>query len=140
MIEETIKKIKEEMEKSKVPYIQAIGNYVINQIEVNGDAAKEVVEGKKTLKGAFEKVMELARKNATAMNIFQGAVGGGTRCAVLTDEEVYKQVREYYGFEVEQQATKVVINEDVNVKEPVKEEEHKNFKVDLKDLLRRKGK
>lgn len=140
MIEEAIKKIKEEMEKSKVLYIQAIGNYVINQIEVNGDAAKEVVEGKKTLKGAFEKVMELARKNATAMNIFQRAAGG-TRCAVLTDEEVYKQVREYYGFEVEQQnATKVVINEDVNVKEPVKEEEHKNFKVDLKDLLRRKGK
>lgn len=137
MIEEAVKKIKEEMEKSKVPYIQAIGNYVLNQIEVNGNAAKEVVEGKRTLKAALKKVEEVARKNAEASNIFQGAVGG-MRCAVLTDEEVYKQVREYYGFEAEQQnATKVVVNEEVTASGPAKEEEHKNFSVDLNSLLRR---
>ena len=126
MIEEAVKKIKEEMEKNKAPYIQAIGNYVLTQIEVNDKAAKEVVEGKKTLKDALGKVKGKAREKA---------VDG---CAILSDEEVYKRVSEYYGFEVEQQnATKIVINEDVKVKEPVKEEEHKNFKVDLKDLLRR---
>lgn len=126
MIEEAVKKIKEEMEKNKAPYIQAIGNYVLTQIEINDKAAKEVVEGKKTLKDALKKVKVKARIKA---------VDG---CAVLSDEEVYKLVSEYYGFEAEQKnATKVVINEEVTASGPAKEEEHKNFKVDLKDLLRR---
>lgn len=132
MVEKAIEKIKAEMEKG-TPYIQAIGNYVLTQIEINGEAAKEVAEGKKTLQDALRKVEDIARKNAQANNIFQRAVGGGTRCAVLTDEEVFKIVAEYYGFTAEQpNATKVVIAEPVE-----KKEEHKNFSVDLKSLLRR---
>lgn len=126
MIEEAVKKIKEEMEKNKAQYIQAIGNYVLTQIEINDKAAKEVVEGKRTLEDALKKVKVKARVKAVG------------NCAMLTDEEVFKIVAEYYGFEVEQKnVTKVVINEEVTASEPAKEEEHKNFKVDLKDLLRR---
>lgn len=129
MIEEAVKKIKEEMEKNKATYIQAIGNYVLTQIEINDKAAKEVVEGKRTLKDALKKVKVKARGKA---------VDG---CAILSDEEVYEVVREYYGFEVEQpNATKVVVNEDITDRGPAKEEEHKNFKVNLEDLLGRKKK
>lgn len=120
MVEKAIEMIKKEIEKG-TPYIQAIGNYVLTQIEVNGEAAKEVVEGKRTLKDALKKVKVKARLKA---------VDG---CAVLTDEEVFKIVAEYYGFTAEQpNATKVVIAEPVE-----KKEEHKNFSVDLKSLLRR---
>lgn len=125
MIEKAIEKIKEEMEKNKAPYIQAIGNYILVQVEINDKAAKEIISGEKTLGKALEKVKGEAKKKA---------VNG---CAVLTDEEVYKQVREYYGFTAEQSnATKVVVN-GVDTNEPAKEEEHKNFGVDLKSLLRR---
>ena len=121
MVEKAIEKIKKEMEKG-TPYIQAIGNYVLTQIEVNGEAAKEVVDGKKTLKDALEKVRNEPKKQAVG------------NCAVLTDEEVFKIVAEYYGFTAEQpNATKVVIDEPVKEKK----EEHKNFSVDLKSLLRR---
>lgn len=119
MIEKAIEKIKEEMEKNKTPYVQAIGNYVLTQIEINLECAKEVVDEKKTLEEAFKKVTEEARKKAV------------NNCAVLTDEEVFKIVAKYYEFTNEQQnATKVVIVEQVE-----KKEEHKNFAVDLKSLL-----
>lgn len=122
MVEKAIEKIKKEMEKG-TPYIQAIGNYVLTQIEVNGEAAKEVAYGKKTLKDALENVKGEARKQAV------------NNCAVLTDEEVFKIVAKYYGFTVEQaNATKVVIAGPVEEKK----EDNKNFSVDLNSLLRRK--
>lgn len=125
MIEKAIEKIKEEMEKNKAPYIQAIGNYVLCQVKINIEAAKEIVESKKTLKDALKIVTAKAKEKAV------------DNCAILTDEEVYKIVREYYEFKAEQSnATQTVIKEEYREKEKTKEEK-KNFSVDLNSLLRR---
>lgn len=124
MIEDAIKKIREEMEKSKTPYIQAIGNYLLKQIEINKDAAEKIVAGEKTIEKSLKEVEKVARTK-----VVQG-------CAVLEDKEVFAIVSQYYGFEAEQPNMTVVVNEEV--KPPVsKEPKNKNFNVDLNSLLKR---
>lgn len=88
MLEKAISKIKEEIEKSNDINTKAIGKYLLTQIETNEEAIKNIYDGKKTLKECSKKVVEVARKKA---------VNG---CAILSDEEVYKIVRDYFGIKV----------------------------------------
>ncbi|WP_143316879.1 hypothetical protein [Clostridium sp. HBUAS56017] len=122
MIEKAIEKIKKEMEKNKNPYVQAIGNYLLKQIEINKDAAEKIVNGE-TIEKSLKEVEKVAKKKAVK------------NCAVLEDREVYKLVRKFYGFEAVQDKMLKVEAEEVKpvVKEPITQ--HKNFSVNLKDLL-----
>lgn len=123
MIEEAVKKIEEEM-KNGDSYIKAIGDYVIKNIGVNIDAAKEINEGKLTLKGAMNDIKKIAKSKA---------VNG---CAVMADEEVFSLVAKYYSFNNIQE--KIKIDEDKNQGNVVNIEEvkaKKKFSVSLDDLL-----
>ena len=91
MIERAIEKIKSEMEQKKDnSYIQAIGDYLLKQVEINRNAAEKICNEKKSIEKSLKEVEKVARKKAVA------------GCAVLSDNEVFKIVREYYQFEAVQ--------------------------------------
>ena len=109
MINKAIEKIKAEMEQKKDnAYIQAIGDYLLKQVEINRDAAEKIVNENKTIETSLKEVEKVARKKA---------IGG---CAVMSDAEVFKIVREYYVFEAVQD--KFIQVEVEEIKEEIKEE------------------
>lgn len=86
VIEKAIEKIREEMKKNSSEYIQIIGKYLIENIEVNKHSAELIINGNKTLDGCIN-YMEIAAKKV--------AHGG---VAILTNEQGFKLVSEYYEF------------------------------------------
>lgn len=109
MIERAIEKIKKEMEdKKENSYIQAIGDYLLKQVEINRDAAEKICNGTKTIEKSLKEVEKIAKKKAVA------------GCAVLSDSEVFKIVREYYQFEAIQD--KFIQIEVDEIKEQIQEE------------------
>lgn len=128
MIEKAIEKLKAEMEKDKAPHIQAIGNYLLKQIEINKAAATAIVKEGKTIKGSVEKMKKEAKKNA---------VNG---CGVLTDAEGFEIVRKYFGFEAVQDEIMEVkvqeIKEEIKAPtEEIKDNKKIEFKVDINSLF-----
>lgn len=127
MIEKAKKKIQEEKGKSKDANIQTIGDYLLKQIEINIDAAEKINNKEKTLSGAFKVVTAKAKKKA---------VNG---CAVLSDEEVYGIVREYFGFEAAQHKMFEVEAEEIQEAHKINDnstsKSNIDFDVDLEDLL-----
>lgn len=131
MIERAIEKLKKEMESKKEnSYIQAIGYYLLKQVEINRNAAEKICNEKKSIEKSLKEVEKVARNKAVAS------------CAVLSDSEVFKIVREYYQFEaVQDKFIQVEVDEiKEQIQEEVKEEKvQKNkiddFSIDLDDYL-----
>ena len=135
MIEAAIKKLKIEMEDNKDnPYIQAIGDYLLKQVEINVDAAQKICSLRKSIEKSLKEVRKVAREKA---------VSG---CAVLSDNEVFKIVREYYSFEavqdkfiqVEVDEIKEKIQEDdreQNLEDKIVSKEIEEFNINLNDYL-----
>lgn len=85
-----VAKIKAEMEQNKDnAYIQVVGNFVLQHISDNPAAAEQIVTEGKTLKGSLDAMRKVA----------EGKKVGNM--AVLTPEEGYKAVLEYFGIEAE---------------------------------------
>lgn len=120
MIEEAKKKVNDEMEKCKDKFTKVIGIYILQQIEVNKDAAEKIVKGEKTIKGALDEMKKEAKKVA---------VGG---CGILTDEEGFKIVEKYYGFNAIQ--TEIKGKEDV-IPVIIETPKKAKFGVSIEDLL-----
>ena len=128
MIEKAIEKIKAEMEKDKAPHIQVVGNYLLNQIEINKAAATAIVKEGKTINGSIEEMRKEAHKKA---------VGG---CGILTDAEGFEIVRKYFGFEAIQDEIMGVkvqeIKEEIKAPtEEIKDNKKIEFKVDINSLF-----
>ena len=135
MIERAIKKIKSEMEQKKNNlYIEAIGDYLLKQVEINRNTAEKICNEKKSIEKSLKEVEKVARKKAVA------------GCAVLSDNEVFKIVREYYQFEavqdkfiqVEVEEIKEQIQEGVNeerVKEKKEDSKTDDFSINFDDYL-----
>lgn len=135
MIERAIERIKREMKQKKDnSYIQAIGDYLLKQVEINRDAAEKICNGTKTIEKSLKEVEKVARKKAVA------------GCAVLSDSEVFKIVREYYQFEavqdkfiqVEVDEIKEQIQEEVKrekVQEKKESKEIDDFSINIDDYL-----
>jgi len=135
MIERAIEKIKKEMEdKKENSYIQAIGDYLLKQVEINRDAAEKICNGTKTIEKSLKEVEKIAKKKAVA------------GCAVLSDSEVFKIVREYYQFEavqdkfiqIEVDEIKEQIQEEVKeekIQEKKKNKEADDFSINFDDYL-----
>lgn len=127
MIEKAIAKIKTEMEADKSGYVQVIGKYLLQQIEVNKGAADKIVNEGKSIKGSICEMSKEARKNAS------------NGCGVLTDAEGFAIVGKYFGFEaVQDKILEVEINE-IKETNDIKSEEVKketvDFDINLDDLL-----
>lgn len=135
MIERAIERIKREMKQKKDnSYIQAIGDYLLKQVEINRDAAEKICNGTKTIEKSLKEVEKVAKKKAVA------------GCAVLSDSEVFKIVREYYQFEavqdkfiqVEVDEIKEQIQEEVKkekVQEKKENKEADDFSINFDDYL-----
>lgn len=86
--ERAIAKIDAEIEKEKGNRIlEIIGEFLINLVTANPDAAEKLLDEKKNLKGTYEAMRNEARKYQK--------VG----CAVLTDDEGFEVICGYYGLE-----------------------------------------
>lgn len=135
MIERAIERIKREMKQKKEnSYIQAIGDYLLKQVEINRDAAEKICNGTKTIEKSLKEVEKVAKKKAVA------------GCAVLSDSEVFKIVREYYQFEavqdkfiqVEVDEIKEQIQEEVKEEKVQKKKENKevdDFSIEFDDYI-----
>lgn len=112
-LEKLDKEIEKEKEKNAV--IQVIGNYVVQLISDCPEKAELVLNKEKTLKGAYEAMRKAAEKVKVG------------NCAVLSDDEGFRIVREYFG----------IGNEPVLSKEPVvRNNSDKKLSLNLDDLLR----
>lgn len=96
IIEKAVEKIKEEIQKDDNPYMNLIGNYVLQQLEVNKPSAEKIVAGSKTLSGSLEEMEKEAKKVA------KNGVG------ILTDEEGFAIVAKYFEFEGVQTKAEVI--------------------------------
>jgi len=77
---------KEILESKDDSNIKMIGNYLLGLLESGGnDASDMIMTETKSIKGS----LEVLKKKARAI-----AVGG---CAMMTDEEGFKVIREYFG-------------------------------------------
>ena len=83
-----IAKLDAEMEKEKRNHaIAVIGEYLINLITARPEIAEKLADSKNTLAGAYEAMRTEARKKMY------------NNCAVLTDEEGFEIVCEYFGID-----------------------------------------
>ena len=136
MIERLFERIKREMKQKKDnSYIQAIGDYLLKQVEINRDAAEKICNGTKTIEKSLKEVEKVAKKKSVA------------GCAVLSDSEVFKIVREYYQFEAVQdkfiqvevdEIKKAKIQEEIKkekVQEKKESKEIDDFSINFDDYL-----
>jgi len=81
-----IQKINAEMQKSPDDkFREVIGHYIIDRC-TDPSCAEKVMDEKKTLEGALDKIINLAKKSKR------------NQCAVLSDDVVFAEVDKYFGF------------------------------------------
>jgi hypothetical protein len=86
MIEQATAKIESEMlGKKDNPYIQVVGGFLLKHLDSNPQGAEKVLNKEKTIAKSLDEMKKAAEKKK---------VGG---VAVLTDEEGFKIVLEYFG-------------------------------------------
>lgn len=126
MLEKAISKIKEEIEKSHDNQTKVIGKYLLTQIETNEETIQAINAGEKTLKKCMEEIIKFARTRV---------ING---CTILSDEEVYKKVREYFGIKVIQDKMLEVEIEDIKEKHNIKNQESNEvvFQASLEDFFK----
>ncbi len=103
MIERAIEKIKQEINSQKNNlyvqvigdyllklYVQVIGDYLLKQIEINRDAAKKICSENKSIEKNIKEIEKRARQEAKGNTL------------LLSDNGIYKIIRDYYKFEAVQ--------------------------------------
>lgn len=117
--ERAIAKIDTEIEKEKGNRIlEIIGEFLINLVTANPDAAAKLLDEKKNLKGAYEAMRNEARKYQK------------DGCAVLTDDEGFEVICGYYGLEYHSGGGKIVPEKTPDVKAATA------LDIELDDLLK----
>lgn len=117
--ERAIAKIDAEIEKEKGNRIlEIIGEFLINLVTANSDAAEKLLDEKKNLKGAYKAMRNEARKYQK------------DGCAVLTDDEGFEVICGYYGLEYHSGGGKIVPEKASGVKAATA------LDIELDDLLK----
>lgn len=99
MLENAIKKIKDEIEKENNPYVKVIGEYLLGVLKDNESAAEKVLEKDKTIMKSLKEMEKAAQK------VKVGNMG------ILTDEEGYAIVLKY--FDITKEKNESINNENV---------------------------
>lgn len=85
MIENAIAKLKAEMDQNKNnPYIQVVGGFLIQELNVNPGAAEKILAEGKTIGKSLDEMRRAAEKKKVG------------NCAVLTDQEGFDIVLKYF--------------------------------------------
>lgn len=113
--QKAIEKLQNEMNQNKNnAYIQAIGQFLLQQIEKISNAAEGILGPDKTIKQSLEAMRSEAQKKAV------------NRFAMFTPEEGYSLVLKYFGIKMKK----------VEVPEPkIQEKKSSRFNVKLDDFL-----
>lgn len=101
MLRDAIEKLKQEMANEKNPYIQYVGDYLIGYLKNHEDQVEKILAEKKTIAGSMKFMRTVASKKK------QGNV------AVLTPEEGFKAVLEY--FEIDEKIQLRVVDDNKKV-------------------------
>lgn len=77
-------KIKAEMENNNNPYVQTIGNFLLEQLNINPGYADKILNKDKSIMKSLDVMRKEAMKNKVG------------NCGVLSDEDGFKIVIKYY--------------------------------------------
>lgn len=120
MKENAVKKLTEEMEKSKGnAYIEHVGAFMIGHINFHPEDAEKILAEGKTIQGSLAVMRDEAQKKKTG------------NCAVLTDTEGFEIVLKYFGIDGSAPACEVKLSIHQGQAQP----EKKRFNISLDDLL-----
>ena len=85
---EAINKIKTEMEANKNnSYIQVVGGFLLQHLEVNPADAEKILTDDKTIAKSLDEMSKVAQKKKVG------------NCAVLTNQEGFEVVLKYFGID-----------------------------------------
>lgn len=117
-------KVKSEVNGNNNPYIKIVGEFLLEMIEKNINAAEAVMKAGKSIKGSLEEMKKVAKNKA---------ING---CAVIDDKEGFKIVMDYYGIEEgEAKENSIDTKKVVSMNEYKIEKQHGALELDLDDLL-----
>ncbi|MDP4147104.1 MAG: hypothetical protein Q8936_21955 [Bacillota bacterium] len=122
MLEKAISKIKSEINQNKTNlYVQVVGDFLLQQLERNPEAAEKILDNKKSILKSLDEMKKAAEKKRAG------------NCAVLTDEEGFEIVLKY--FEIKLNPIKSNKAPETN-KPDIKTSSNSEFDIDLDDLLK----
>lgn len=118
---EAIAKINAEMQKDpNNGQVEIIGHYIIDRASLEPECADLITVEDKTLTGAMKTLMDSARKKAK------------NRCAILTHQEVFSIIDQYFGFTLNEGAQMRALGISSPIKPQPKKE---NVAVNLADFF-----
>lgn len=116
MYQEAVSKLKTEIEQSKNnPYVQVVGNFLLDHLERNHQYAENIMTTDKTITKSLDEMQKVAAKKKVG------------NYAVLTDQEGFGIVLKYFG--IDSATTISVPTADQKSKSKV------DFDISLDDLL-----
>lgn len=122
MLNKAVKKINDEIEKEKNPYVKVIGEYLLKVIADNEGAAEKILAADKTIMKSLEAMRKAAEKNKVG------------NMAMISDEEGFAIVIKY--FEIKREKKNDMANKKViDFKAKKEEKEEDIFNVSLDDYL-----
>lgn len=104
----TIEKLNAEIQNSKNPYVQVVGNFLIDHINSYPTSAEKILDADKSIVGSLQEM----RREAEKVKV--------DNCAVLTDQQGFAIVLNYFGIDGVVTPTtngKPTLNPKVNQKE-----------------------
>lgn len=122
MLEEAIKKIKEEMDKNNNPYVKVVGEFLVQHLNTNSDSAEKILDKEKSIIKSLDEMRKAAEKKKVG------------NCAVLTDQEGFEIVLKYFGIKASDVATQAPVKETIT-KLDSKGPKEIDFDVRLDDFL-----
>lgn len=123
MKSQAIDKIKAEMKKDKNPYVQVIGQFLLQHVESDPRSAEKIMAKDKTI------IKSLAAMQIEAQKKKVG------NCAVLTDQEGFAIVLKYFGIDGPVETSKPVKQEHKEQRAEPAPTKSNDFDIKLEDLL-----
>lgn len=85
MFNKAITKLKDEMDKNKNnSYVQVVGDFLIQHVQINPDTAEKILDKDKTISQSLNEMKKAAEKKKIG------------NCAVLTDSEGFTVILKYF--------------------------------------------
>ena len=118
MLTDAINKLRAEMDNNtNNPYIQAIGEFLLQHLETNPGAAENIISTDKTILNSLDEMKKAAEKKRVG------------NCAVLTGQEGFEIVLKYFGIDAVAPAKVILSNEKKMAPGDV------DFDIKLEDLI-----
>jgi len=117
---QAIEKIKAEMNQNKDSNIQTIGNFLIQYLSSNPDAAEKILNSEKTIEKSLDAMRKVAEKEAREKQ------KKGHYTAVIPDSEGFEIVLKYFDISGSAPAPIAPVSDEKSLD---------NFSVNLEDLL-----